>query len=77
MLDRIRPDADATEDDAVVTPVDERLGLIFTCCHPALSLESRIALTLRTLAGLATEEIADAFLVPKATMAQRLVGDEA
>ena len=73
MLDRIRPDADAMGDDAMVTTLDERLGLIFACCHPALSLESRIALTLRTVAGLATEEIADAFLVPKATMAQRLV----
>lgn len=52
---------------------DDRLGLIFACCHPALGLEARIALTLRTLAGLTVEEIADAFLVPHATMAQRLV----
>ncbi len=52
---------------------DDRLGLIFACCHPALGVEARIALTLRTLAGLTTEEIADAFLVPHATMAQRLV----
>ena len=52
---------------------DDRLGLIFACCHPALGVEARIALTLRTLAGLTTEEIADAFLLPHATMAQRLV----
>jgi RNA polymerase sigma-70 factor (ECF subfamily) len=52
---------------------DERLRLIFTCCHPALAPESQVALTLRTLCGLTTEEIARAFLVPPATMAQRLV----
>ena len=52
---------------------DERLRLIFTCCHPALALESQVALTLRTLCGLETDEIARAFLVPVATMAQRLV----
>ena len=52
---------------------DDRLRLIFTCCHPALSLEAQVALTLRTLCGLSTEEIAHAFLVPLATMAQRLV----
>ncbi len=52
---------------------DDRLRLIFTCCHPALSLEARVALTLRTLAGLTTAEIARAFLVPEPTMAQRLV----
>src|SRR3954462_668731 len=52
---------------------DERLRLIFTCCHPALASDSQIALTLRTLCGLETEEIARAFLVPTATMAQRLV----
>ena len=52
---------------------DERLRLIFTCCHPALAAEARVALTLRTLGGLTTEEIAHAFLVPTATMAQRLV----
>ncbi len=61
--------ADAT--DSGVT--DDRLRLIFTCCHPALSLEARVALTLRTLAGLTTAEIAHAFLVPEATMAKRLV----
>ncbi|KQV93572.1 RNA polymerase sigma factor [Streptomyces sp. Root369] len=52
---------------------DDRLRLIFTCCHPALHIEARVALTLRTLAGLTTPEIARAFLVPEATMAQRLV----
>lgn len=52
---------------------DDRLRLIFTCCHPALSVEAQVALTLRTLAGLTTAEIARAFLVPEATMAQRLV----
>ncbi len=52
---------------------DDRLRLIFTCCHPALALEAQVALTLRTLGGLETAEIARAFLVPAATMAQRLV----
>lgn len=52
---------------------DDRLRLIFTCCHPALALESRVGLTLRSLAGLTTSEIARAFLVPEATMAKRLV----
>jgi RNA polymerase sigma-70 factor, ECF subfamily len=52
---------------------DDRLRLIFTCCHPALVLEAQVALTLRTLCGLETDEIARAFLVPEATMAQRLV----
>ncbi len=52
---------------------DDRLRLIFTCCHPALALEGRVALTLRALAGLTTTEIANAFLVPEATMAKRLV----
>ena len=52
---------------------DDRLRLIFTCCHPALSREAQVALTLRTLAGLTTAEIARAFLVPESTMAQRLV----
>ncbi|MEP7339645.1 MAG: RNA polymerase sigma factor [Acidobacteriota bacterium] len=52
---------------------DERLRLIFTCCHPALSPETQVALTLRMLGGLETDEIARAFLVPTATMAQRLV----
>jgi RNA polymerase sigma-70 factor (ECF subfamily) len=52
---------------------DDRLRLVFTCCHPALSEEARVALTLRTLCGLETDEIARAFLVPATTMAQRLV----
>lgn len=52
---------------------DERLRLIFTCCHPAIATDAQVALTLRTLCGLETEEIARAFLVPPATMAQRLV----
>jgi RNA polymerase sigma-70 factor (ECF subfamily) len=52
---------------------DERLELIFTCCHPALAVEAQVALTLRSLGGLTTDEIARAFLVPEATMAQRLV----
>ena len=52
---------------------DERLELIFTCCHPALSREAQVALTLRSVAGLTTPEIARAFLVPEATIAQRLV----
>ncbi len=52
---------------------DERLSLIFTCCHPALGEQARVALTLRTLGGLSTREISRAFLLPEATMAQRLV----
>jgi RNA polymerase sigma-70 factor (ECF subfamily) len=52
---------------------DDRLRLIFTCCHPAIAVEGQVALTLRTLCGLTTREIARAFLVPEATMAQRLV----
>ena len=59
------------EDDSGIE--DERLRLIFTCCHPALPLEGRVALTLRALAGLTTVEIANAFLVPEPTMAKRLV----
>jgi RNA polymerase sigma-70 factor, ECF subfamily len=62
--DTIAPDEDVP---------DDRLGLMFTCCHPALSFEAQVALTLRTLAGMTTPEIAHAFLVPEATMAQRLV----
>jgi RNA polymerase sigma-70 factor (ECF subfamily) len=56
-----------------MTIPDERLELIFTCCHPALALDAQVALTLRTLGGLTTAEIARAFLVPEPTMAQRLV----
>ncbi len=64
------PRIDAGDDSAVT---DDRLRLIFACCHPALPLEGRVALTLRTLAGLTTVEIARALLVSEATMAQRLV----
>ena len=60
-------------DDDEVAVHDDQLRLIFTCCHPALAVEAQVALTLRTLCGLETEEIARAFLVPPATMAQRLV----
>ena len=65
----------ATEDDVYddSTIPDERLELVFTCCHPALALDAQVALTLRALGGLSTEEIARAFLVPEATMAKRLV----
>jgi len=62
-------DADDTDDGVP----DDRLRLIFTCCHPALAVDAQVALTLRTLAGLTTPEIARAFLVPEPTMAQRLV----
>ena len=61
----------ADDDDSGIG--DDRLRLMFTCCHPALPLEARVALTLRTLAGLTTVEIARAFLVPEQTMAKRLV----
>jgi RNA polymerase sigma-70 factor (ECF subfamily) len=85
-IDRIRRDRvfaakahlleapEAVEDD-VEEPTfpDERLELVFTCCHPALATEAQVALTLRTLGGLSTVQIARAFLVPEATMAQRLV----
>jgi RNA polymerase sigma-70 factor (ECF subfamily) len=85
-IDRIRRDhtlaaktrlaqmQEAVEDtmDATTFP-DERLELLFTCCHPALAIEARVALTLRTLGGLTTDEIARAFLVSETTMAQRLV----
>jgi RNA polymerase sigma-70 factor, ECF subfamily len=60
------------EMDETLIP-DERLELVFTCCHPALALDAQVALTLRTLGGLSTEDIARAFLVPEATMAKRLV----
>jgi RNA polymerase sigma-70 factor (ECF subfamily) len=62
---------DAIDDEP--TFQDERLELVFTCCHPALATDAQVALTLRTLGGLTTPEIARAFLVPEATMAQRLV----
>jgi RNA polymerase sigma-70 factor (ECF subfamily) len=86
-IDRLRRDAvGATKlEEVAVTPAhepfdrdesgitDDRLRLIFTCCHPALAVDAQVALTLRTLAGLTTPEIARAFLVPEQTMAQRLV----
>jgi RNA polymerase sigma-70 factor (ECF subfamily) len=65
------PDYETALDTAEIP--DDRLRLIFTCCHPALSAEAQVGLTLRTLGGLETDEIARAFLVPPATMAQRLV----
>ena len=67
----LRPADDVHEEEGPVR--DDRLRLIFTCCHPALAPEARTALTLRLLGGLSTAEIARAFLVPEATMAQRLV----
>ncbi|HXA74852.1 MAG TPA: RNA polymerase sigma factor [Acidimicrobiales bacterium] len=83
-LDHMRRDqlgASKLREVAVLNPADEaaadevpddRLRLMFTCCHPALALEAQVALTLRTLAGMTTPEIARAFLVPESTMAQRL-----
>src|SRR6266436_246884 len=65
----VQPESDPEEEMLV----DDRLRLIFTCCHPSLPLEARVALTLRTVCGITTEEISRAFLVPLATMAQRLV----
>jgi RNA polymerase sigma-70 factor (ECF subfamily) len=67
-----RPEATEDEVDETTIP-DERLELVFTCCHPGLALDAQVALTLRTLGGLTTEEIARAFLVPEETMAKRLV----
>ena len=75
-LDRAEhdPEQDPAHDPEEAVPVtDDRLRLIFTCCHPALSTEAQIALTLRLLGGLSTAEVAAAFLVPEATMAKRLV----
>jgi RNA polymerase sigma-70 factor, ECF subfamily len=69
-LDVPEASEDVTEDAAIP---DERLELLFTCCHPALALDAQVALTLRTLGGLRTGEIARAFLVPEETMAKRLV----
>jgi RNA polymerase sigma-70 factor, ECF subfamily len=71
LLDVPEAVTDDEEDDAIIK--DERLELIFTCCHPALATEAQVALTLRTLGGLTTDEIARAFLVPTETMAKRLV----
>ncbi len=85
-IDRIRRDRtlaaktrllavpEPVEDEVDDTTIpDERLELVFTCCHPALALDAQVALTLRTLGGLSTDEIARAFLVPSETMAKRLV----
>ena len=66
-------DGDTGREERATDGIDDRLRLIFTCCHPALAPEARVALTLRTLGGLTTPEIARAFLVPEATLAQRLV----
>jgi RNA polymerase sigma-70 factor (ECF subfamily) len=71
-LMKFADEPDYAEADAADIP-DDRLRLIFTCCHPALALDAQVALTLRTLCGLETDEIARAFLVPSPTMAQRLV----
>jgi RNA polymerase sigma-70 factor (ECF subfamily) len=70
---RLDPAGDEEEEEDVSAIPDERLALIFTCCHPALAQEARVALTLRLLGGLTTDEIARAFLVEESTMAQRLV----
>ena len=80
LQEKLEADPDFMSEPIVAGPIinfdeipDDRLRLIFTCCHPALSLEAQVGLTLRTLGGLQTDEIARAFLVPTATMAQRLV----
>ncbi len=70
--DELGPTSAEPDYDSTQIP-DDRLRLIFTCCHPALAPEAQVALTLRTLCGLETDEIARAFLVPETTMAQRLV----
>ena len=72
MLARLQELPDDEDADVSSIP-DERLALLFTCCHPALAVDARVALTLREVAGLATPEIARAFLVPEPTLAQRLV----
>jgi RNA polymerase sigma-70 factor (ECF subfamily) len=72
-LELLRADGDVRDDEPMPEYPDDRLRLIFTCCHPALNPEARVALTLRTLGGLQTPEIARAFLVSESTMAQRLV----
>ena len=73
MIDQELATAERDEGDDQMPIEDDRLRLIFTCCHPALPVDARVALTLRTLGGLQTPEIARAFLVPEATLAQRLV----
>jgi RNA polymerase sigma-70 factor, ECF subfamily len=72
-LERLAPTSEEIDDEAEQELPDDRLRLIFTCCHPALRPQARVALTLRTLGGLTTAEIASAFLTTEATMAQRLV----
>ena len=72
-LERLAPKTEELEEEAESEFPDDRLRLIFTCCHPALRPQARVALTLRTLGGLTTAEIADSFLVTEATMAQRIV----
>jgi RNA polymerase sigma-70 factor, ECF subfamily len=72
-LERLAPTSEELDEPADEELPDDRLRLIFTCCHPALRPQARVALTLRTLGGLTTAEIADAFLVSETTMAQRLV----
>jgi RNA polymerase sigma-70 factor, ECF subfamily len=72
-LERLAPKSEELEEESDGELPDDRLRLIFTCCHPALRPQARVALTLRTLGGLTTAEIADAFLVSDATMAQRIV----
>lgn len=67
------PDSEADWENAAMHFPDDRLRLIFTCCHPALNQEAQVALTLRTLGGLSTPEIAKAFLLPEPTLAQRIV----
>ena len=71
ILDSLKGDEDDEEEEMETIP-DERLKLMFTCCHPSLNLDAQVALTLRTLGGLSTHEIARAFLVPTTTMVQRL-----
>ncbi len=73
MIDEELATAETEEGEDQMPIEDDRLRLIFTCCHPALPVDARVALTLRTLGGLQTPEIARAFLVPEATLAQRLV----
>ena len=72
-LEALAPTSEELESEAEPELPDDRLRLIFTCCHPALRPQARVALTLRTLGGLTTAEIASAFLTSEATMAQRLV----
>jgi len=68
-----KTEAERADDPTTEVVSDDRLQMIFACCHPSLSVDKQVALTLRTLGGLTTQEIADAFLVSEATMAQRLV----